>query len=58
MSVIIKVIALIVLIWGFFHIIKFISAIKISSGNSPNKGGVTNRKSGMDIKDADYEEVE
>jgi hypothetical protein len=53
----IKIITIIVFIWIIYQIKKFISGIQITNGKGGKKGKV-NRKSGMDIQDADYEEVE
>ena len=53
----IQIITIVVFIWFIYQIKKFISGIQITNGKRANKGKV-NRKSGMDIQDADYEEVE
>ena len=44
-------------IWIIFKITKFILSFQIVRKNIPNKKNDI-RKSGMDIMDADYEEVE
>ena len=53
----IQIITIVVFIWLIYQIKKFISGIQIASGKGDKKGRVS-RKSGMDIQDADYEEVE
>ena len=58
MSALFKVIAIIVIIWFTSHIKKIISGIKIISSKSPQNKRTTSKKYGMNIQDADYEEVE
>ena len=53
----IQIITIVVFIWFIYQIKKFISGIQITNGKGSKKGRVS-RKSGMDIQDADYEEVE
>ena len=53
-----KLIAFIVSIWFILKIKRFISGIQITSGKSDDKQRKKNRKIGMDIQDADYEDVE
>ena len=53
-----KLIAFIVSIWFILKIKRFISGIQITSGKSANNRKKKNRKIGMDIQDADYEDVE
>ena len=53
----IKIITIVVFIWFIYQIKKFISGIQIANGKGGKKGKVI-RKLGMDIQDADYEEVE
>ena len=53
----IKIITIVVFIWFIYQIRKFISGIQITNGKGGKKGEVS-RKSGMDIQDAGYEEVE
>ena len=50
----IKIITIVVFLWVIYQIKKFISGIPATGG----KKGKVSRKSGMDIQDADYEEVE
>tara|TARA_Y100000588_G_C14050670_1_gene837023 strand:+ start:616 stop:777 length:162 start_codon:yes stop_codon:yes gene_type:complete len=52
-----KAIFIIVLIWILYQIKKFITGIQIS--NKKNHNSVSkSRKSGMDIQEAEYEDVE
>ena len=53
----IKIITIVVFIWLIYQVKKFISGIQIANGKGGKKGKAS-RKSGMDIQDADYEEVE
>ena len=53
-----KLIAFIVSIWFILKIKRFISGIQITSGKSTDKRKKKSRKIGMDIQDADYEDVE
>ena len=52
----IKIITIVVFIWFIYQIKKIIFGIQIANGKGGKKGKVS-RKSGMDIQDADYEEV-
>ena len=52
-----KIIFIIALIWIFYQIKKFLSEIQITNKNK-QKAESMSRKSGMDIQDADYEDVE
>ena len=54
---VINIITIVVFIWFIYQIKKFISGFQITNGKGGKKGKVS-RKSGMDIQDADYEEVE
>ena len=53
-----KLIAFIVSIWLFLKIKHFITGIQITSGKSADNREKKSRKIGMDIQDADYEDVE
>ena len=53
-----KLIAFIVCIWFILKIKRFISGIQIISGKSADKQKKKSQKIGMDIQDADYEDVE
>ena len=53
----IKIITIVVFIGVIYQFKKFISGIQITTGKGGKKSKVS-RKSGMDIQDADYEEVE
>ena len=53
----IQIITIVVFIWFIYQIRKFISGNQITNGKGDKKGKVS-KKSGMDIQDADYEEVE
>jgi len=53
----INILFFILLIWIIIKISKFISRVHLIKDNLPKKEN-DNRKSGMDIMDADYEEVE
>ena len=53
----IKIMTIIVFIWFIYQIKKIILGIQITNGKGSEKDKVI-RKSGMDIQDADYEEVE
>ena len=52
-----KILFIIAFIWIIYQIKKFISDIRISTSKSKETDAMI-RKSGMDIKDADYEEIE
>ena len=53
-----KLIAFIVSLWFILKIKRFISGIQIKSGKSADNRKKNKRKIGMDIQDADYEDVE
>ncbi len=53
-----NLIAFIVSIWFILKIKRFISGIHIMSDKSADKQKKKSRKIGMDIQDADYEDVE
>mgnify|MGYP001374050766 CR=1 FL=1 len=53
-----KIIAIIISLWFIKKVIRFISAIKITSSKLDGFDKKNSRKSKMDIKDADYEDVE
>ena len=53
----ITIITTVVFIWVIYQIKKFISGIQITNEKGRKKGKVS-RKSGMNIQDADYEEME
>ena len=52
-----KILFIIVLLWIFYQIRKFISGIQVSN-NKNVQSDYKGRKERMDIQDADYEEVE
>tara|TARA_B100000586_G_scaffold196878_1_gene145453 strand:- start:296 stop:457 length:162 start_codon:yes stop_codon:yes gene_type:complete len=52
-----KILFIIALFWIFNQIRKFISGIQVSS-NKKAQSDYKGRKEGMDIQDADYEDVE
>ena len=52
-----KILFIIALLWIFNQIRKFISGIQVSNYKK-TKSGYKGRKEGMDIQDADYEDVE
>ncbi len=52
-----KIIFIIALIWIFYQIKKFLFRIQITN-KKKQKAESMSRKSGMDIQDADYEDVE
>ena len=52
-----KILFIIALLWIFNQIRKFISAIQISN-DKKTQSDYKSRKEGMDIQDADYEDVE
>ena len=52
-----KILFIIALFWIFNQIRKFISDIQVSN-NKKTKNDFKSRKEGMDIQDADYEDVE
>ena len=51
-----KILFIIALFWIFNQIRKFISSIQVSN-NQKTKSDYKIRKEGMDIQDADYEDV-
>ena len=53
-----KIIALIISLWLINRVIRFIYKIKITSSKLERFDKKNSRKSRMDIKDADYEDVE
>ena len=53
-----NIIVIIVCLWFLLKIKRFISGIHITSGKSVGRQNNKSRKSGMDIQDADYEDVE
>ena len=53
----IKILTIGVFIWFIYQIKKIISGIQNTNEKGGKKGKVS-RRSGMDIQDADYEEVE
>jgi len=53
-----KIIALIVTIWLIIKVKRFIAGIQITSGKSANTKSEKIHKTGIDIQDADYEDVE
>ena len=53
-----NLITFIVLIWFILKIKRFISGIQITSSKSTDNSKKKSRKIGMDIQDADYEDVE
>ena len=52
-----KILIFIVLLWIFNQIRKFKSGIQVSN-NKKGKSEYNGRRQGMDIQDADYEDVE
>ena len=52
-----KLIAFIVSLWFILKIKRFISGIQIKSGKSADNRKKNKRKIGMDIQDADYEDI-
>ena len=52
-----KVLFIIVILWIIYRINKFISGIQITKSKNQKKENI-DRKSRMDIQDAEYEEVE
>ena len=52
-----KIIFIILFLWIIYRVNKFILSIQITKRNNRKKGNV-DRKSSMDIQDAEYEEVE
>ena len=52
-----KILFIIALLWIFNQIRKFISAIQISN-DKKTQSDYKSHKEGMDIQDADYEDVE
>ena len=52
-----KILFIIIVLWIIYRINKFISFIQMSKSKNRKKEN-PNRKSHMDIQDADYEEVE
>ena len=53
----IRIITIVVFLWVIYQIKKIISGIQITNEKDRKKGKVS-RKLGMDIQDADYEEME
>lgn len=53
-----KLIAFIVCIWFILKIKRFIFGIQITTGKSTDNQKKKSRKIGMDIQDADFEDVE
>ena len=54
----IQIIVIIVAVWLILKIKVFISRIKIASGKSLGEQKDNIRKTGMNIQDADYEDIE
>ena len=54
----VKIIAIIIAVWVILKVKRFILGIRITSGKSVGKKKENNRMIGMDIQDADYEDVE
>ena len=52
-----KILFAIILLWFIYQINKFFFSIKITKSNNRKKRSI-DRKSQMDIQDAEYEEVE
>ena len=52
-----KILFIILFLWIIYHVKKFISSIQITKSKNQKRGNV-DRKSRMDIQDAEYEEVE
>ena len=52
-----EIIFIIALIWIFYQIKKFLFGIQITNKKEQKEESMS-RKSGMDIQDADYEDVE
>tara|TARA_B100002003_G_C13636685_1_gene325190 strand:+ start:109 stop:282 length:174 start_codon:yes stop_codon:yes gene_type:complete len=52
-----NIILIITAVWLILKVKRFISGIKIQSGTSPMEQKKKTRKTGMDIQDADYEDV-
>tara|TARA_B100000315_G_C14421007_1_gene515545 strand:+ start:448 stop:621 length:174 start_codon:yes stop_codon:yes gene_type:complete len=52
-----KIMLVIVALWFLIKIKRFISKIKISAGHFSKNQNKKNRRGGMDIQDADYEDV-
>ena len=52
-----KILFIIVILWIIYRINKFISGIQITKSKNRKKENI-DRKSQMDIQDAEYEEVE
>ncbi len=52
-----KIILIIMAVWFIVKVKRFISGIQIKSGIDPIQGEKKSRKNGMDIQDADYEDV-
>ena len=53
-----KIITIIVTVWLILKVKRFIAGIHITSGKSANTKTGKSRKTGIDIQDADYEDVE
>jgi len=52
-----KIIAIIVTVWLVVKVKRFISGIHITSRKTAGKQKKKNRKIGLDIQDADYEDI-
>ena len=52
-----KILFIIIILWIIYRINKFISGIQITKSKNRKKENI-DRKSRMDIQDAEYEEVE
>ena len=52
-----KILFIIIILWIIYRINKFISGIQITKSKNQKKENI-DRKSRMDIQDAEYEEVE
>ncbi len=52
-----KIILIITAVWFILKVKRIISGIQIKSGKSPINQKNKSRKTGMDIQDADYEDL-
>ena len=52
-----KIISIIIATWMILKFKRFIAGIQITSGKSVREQKKKSRKKGMDIQDADYEDV-
>tara|TARA_B100000315_G_C14218668_1_gene425424 strand:- start:7 stop:180 length:174 start_codon:yes stop_codon:yes gene_type:complete len=52
-----KIILIITAVWFILKVKRFISGIQIKSSIDPMREGKKSRKTGMEIQDADYEDV-